>query len=303
MHITITWWTWFLGSRLVGKCLTEWHAVAVVSRSAESVRKRRWERVQPIVRDAVSAFPGEQLKWTECVVHLMGESLAAFRRSNRKKERIWNSRIHTTGALVSVLPDSCHTFVCGSAIGIYPSSASQQYTERTVLSEPKTFLERVCHAREAEAAKAKTSTRRVVSIRTSLVLGSAWLLPLIAKATRRWGGVILWNENRHFSRVHEADRVGAVYHSIGTSTVHGPVNVVAPQKTTFSQFTYAVARAVHRPVRLRIPEWVLHVMQWEAAQLITADQYVLSEQLQKSGYQFLYHDLNDAIRDLLHSAS
>lgn len=122
-----------MGGRLIDRLLDANHQVLVVSRSAESVHRRWGDRVEALVRDTQEEFPKERLAGTECVIHLMGESLSAFRRTAKKRHRIYASRIETTTILVDALPESCHTFLCGSAIGIYPSSATARYMETTSL--------------------------------------------------------------------------------------------------------------------------------------------------------------------------
>ena len=68
------------------------------------------------------------------LVHLAGESIASTIRWNQqKKNRIYRSRIRSTQSLVQQLAQSDHnisTFVCASAIGIYPSSF-QSMTEES----------------------------------------------------------------------------------------------------------------------------------------------------------------------------
>ena len=57
-----------------------------------------------------------------------------------------------------------------------------------------------------------------------------------------------------------ADCVRAIGHAIGSPTLAGGVNVVAPAPATNRQFTAALAAAVHRPAVVPVPGWVVRLL-------------------------------------------
>ena len=50
-----------------------------------------------------------------------------------------------------------------------------------------------------------------------------------------------------------ADEVGAIMHALGTDTLHGPVNLTAPQPVTNAEFAQTLGRVLHRPTFLPTP--------------------------------------------------
>lgn len=96
------------------------------------------------------------------------------------------------------------------------------------------------------------------------------------------------------------DAIGAIYHAIATPTLRGPANAVAPTPATNREFTTTLGRVLHRPTIFPVPAFMARLAFGELANdLLLASVRVLPRALLDSGYDFLYPDLEPALRHML----
>jgi NAD dependent epimerase/dehydratase family enzyme len=94
--------------------------------------------------------------------------------------------------------------------------------------------------------------------------------------------------------------LGSIYHALATPTLHGPVNVVAPQPVTNHDFTKTLGRVLRRPTLLPLPAFLARAAFGEMANdLLLGSTRVVPQALHASGYRFLYAELEHALRHLL----
>ena len=94
--------------------------------------------------------------------------------------------------------------------------------------------------------------------------------------------------------------VSAIYHSIVTDGLSGPVNFTAPSPVTNSEFTETLGGVLGRPAIFHVPEFALRALFGEMAEetMLTSIR-VLPARLIDSGYSFRYPELNNALKHLL----
>jgi hypothetical protein len=78
----------------------------------------------------------------------------------------------------------------------------------------------------------------------------------------------------------------------------GPVNGVAPEAVTNAEFTRELARALHRPAFLPVPELALRVLVGEMAEVLFDSQRVVPAAALAAGYEFHHPLLAQALEDL-----
>lgn len=238
----------------------------------------------------------------DAIVHLAGRNVAASRWTVEEKHLIHESRVKGTQYIVQLMDlmkRPPKVFVCASAIGFYGERGSEPLTEDS--SAGASFLSEVCHDWEEAALKAKSPSLRVVLARIGAVLspkGGALskLLPVFSAG----GGGRVGSGNQYFSWVSLDDVLGAIYHAIVTEQVEGPLNVVAPNCVTNSEFTKALSRVLVRPAVFPVPIGALRLAFGEMADaLLLSSCRVLPQKLKQSEYEFLDPDLEDALRFML----
>ena len=77
----------------------------------------------------------------------------------------------------------------------------------------------------------------------------------------------------------------------------GAYNVVSPIKITHAEVMQAFAHALRRPYFLKLPAWWVRLLFGEMGEsLLLQGQDISSEKLQKSGYVFQYHCIDQAMQ-------
>jgi uncharacterized protein (TIGR01777 family) len=240
------------------------------------------------------------LDGVDAVVHLAGENIAARRWSDAQKARIRDSRISGTRLLVDAVRSGSRkpqAFVCASAVGVYGDRSDEPLDED---SETGTgFLAEVCKDWESETHR--LAGVRTVQLRFGVVLSPAggalakMLLPFRLGVGGRIGGGRQW-----MSWVALDDAVGVIHHALFTDGLQGPVNAVAPQSVTNSEYTRTLGRILRRPTVLPMPSFAARLAFGELAnELLLASQRAVPRRLQETGYMFAQPDLEGALRHQL----
>ena len=82
--------------------------------------------------------------------------------------------------------------------------------------------------------------------------------------------------------------------------LEGVFNGVAPNAVTNTDFTKAVAKTLKRPLILpNIPKFVMKLVLGEMHALVFDSQRVSSKKVEDLGFNFNYHHLEPALKDLL----
>jgi hypothetical protein len=237
---------------------------------------------------------------SDVVIHLAGEPVAQ-RWTPAAKQRIRESRIAGTRDLVDALgrlPRRPEALICASAIGYYGSRGDEILTESSAPGNG--FLPEVCKAWEKEAQAAESFGIRVVRVRTGLVLAAAGgALQRMLPPFRMGVGGRLGSGRQWMSWIHLED-LTAMFQFTVESQVRGPLNGVAPQPATNSEFTRELARRLRRPAVFPVPEFALRLLFGEMADVLLASQRVVPAAAQAGGFRFRYPQLAQALEDLLH---
>jgi uncharacterized protein (TIGR01777 family) len=300
MKILVIGATGLIGRNLCRLLAAEGHTVSAVSRSVTKpaglpvAEIHHWEPESGPLPQAV-------LSEVDAVVNLAGEPIDARRWSDEQKRRIRDSRVVTTQNLVDGLysaPSKPVVFVSGSAVGFYGDRGDEQLDERSTAG--RGFMSEICEEWEREAERATEFGIRVVQVRTGVVLsreGGA-LKKMLAPFKLGLGGP-LGSGTQWFPWIHIEDIAGIFYHAIQTGSLTGPVNGVAPHPVTNGEFTRELARALHRPAFLPVPETALRVLVGEMAEVLFDSQRVLPKAALSSGYDFHHPQLAVALENLL----
>ena len=201
------------------------------------------------------------LSGTDAVVHLAGAGIADKRWTPARKGEIRDSRVLGTRALatgLAGLDKPPATLVCGSAIGWYGDTGSQEKDESAPPGAG--FLADVVRDWEQAADPARAAGIRTAHLRSGLVLDSSGgtlgrLLPIFKLGL----GVPLGSGHQYMSWISLTDEVAALRFLIDRADMAGPVNGTAPHPVTNAEFTSALNDALRPPAALRLPGSVLRV--------------------------------------------
>ncbi|MBN2295976.1 MAG: NAD-dependent epimerase/dehydratase family protein, partial [Pirellulales bacterium] len=164
MHVAVTGSHGLIGRQLVPFLTTGGHEVTVLVRGEALQGHVFWD-------PSADTLDASALDDVHGVVHLAGENIAAARWSASQKQRILDSREHSTRILcegLAQLPSPPKVLVSASATGFYGDRGEAILDEDS--SSGEGFLSRVTRGWEAATQAATAAGIRVVRLRFGVVL-------------------------------------------------------------------------------------------------------------------------------------
>ncbi len=244
----------------------------------------------------------EEFEGFDVVINLAGENISTGRWTDEKKQKIRDSRVintHMLAELLARLEKPPSVFISASAIGFYGDRGDEELTESS--SPGSGFLSDVCQKWEDAANAAKSAGIRVVNLRIGVVLSNKGgaLSRMLVPFRMGLGGVI-GSGRQYMSWISIDDLIGIILHVINEESLTGPVNAVSPDPQTNYHFTKILGRVLKRPTIFPLPAFVARLIMGEMADaLLLSSSRVQPKVLQESGYQFLYPQLDSALKHLL----
>jgi len=238
------------------------------------------------------------LEDVDAIVNLAGEPIAQ-RWTSEKKTAIRDSRIQATSLLsktICRLQRRPRLFLSGSAIGIYGDRGDEELDEDS--SPGRGFLAKTAIAWEGSAEAATSASTRVLALRTGVVLNpeggalARMLLPYKLGLGGRIGSGKQW-----MSWIGREDWVRAVLFLLRSSTLRGPVNLVAPGPVPNAGFTKTLARVLGRPTLGVVPAFLVDLLFGEMGrETLLGSQRIHPRRLMEAGFQFAHPTLESALR-------
>lgn len=243
-----------------------------------------------------------RLEGADAVVHLAGEPIAEGRWTEEKKRRIRESRVRGTGVLAEALAGmklKPRIFLSASAIGIYGDRGEEILTEESRHGDD--FLAKVCREWEESTAPAEAAGIRIAHMRFGVILSrEGGALAKMLTPFKLGVGGRLGSGRQYMSWIAIDDVVGAITHLLEKDSLRGPINVVAPNPVTNSEFTKALGSTLSRPTIFPVPKFAVRLAFGEVADLaLLASQRVEPARLKESGYVFKYPELKEALEHIL----
>lgn len=301
MKIAITGGTGFVGQALTEELLEHHHEVMILTRNPDKYDNRSGVTYVKWLSDG--AKPEKELEGIHAFINLAGESINSGRWTDERKKRIINSRINSTQEVMNIIKSLKEKPAClinASAIGYYPSSKTNTYTEASTETADN-FLGETVQIWEKEASKANQLGIRVAYARFGIILGKdEGALPRIALPYKMFVGGTVGSGDQWMSWVHIKDIARAVHFISETDSISGPVNVTAPSPVTMKEFGKTLGAVLGRPHWIPVPSLALKATMGEMSALVLDGQKVLPSVLSENGFQFEYPELKSALIDMYH---
>lgn len=291
--VAVTGATGTIGRSLVAFLRSGGHTVLRITRQRTDDRHDIfWDPQQGIL-------DGSQLEGVDAVVNLAGHNLSDKAWTPEEKTRILESRVKGTTLLSETLARLQHkprVFISGSAVGYYGDRGESPVDETAPAGMG--FLPDVCRAWEKATEAAQKAEIRTVHMRTGVVLTS--LLARLYTPFSLGLGATLGDGHQMLSWISLDDLVGAIYHTMYTESLSGPVNATAPAPVPAKTFTKTLARVMHRPALLSVPKPVVKGIFGEMGEAVLLEgANVQPSRLMKNGFPFFYPALEAALANEL----
>jgi uncharacterized protein len=301
MLVAVTGASGLIGTALTRRLRAEGHQVLRLTRSRPTgADQAQWD-------PAAGQLDPDALAKADAVVHLAAKNIGEqLRWTARTKRELLASRVDGTALVARTMADLAggsgpgpRVLLCASGVGFYGDRGDEVLTEAS--SGGSGFLADLCRQWEAAADPAREAGLRVVHLRTGPVQDTAGGgLPKQALMFRLGLGGRLGSGRQWLSWTSLDDIVGAYVHALTHEELDGPVNNVAPNPVTNAEFTATLARVLHRPALLPIPEFGPKLVLGEAAdEFLFVSQRAHPLRLLETGYQFRFPELEPALRHTL----
>lgn len=297
MNILLTGATGLIGSALTEHLKTGEHTVYPLHRKPATPESHYWDP------EANQIHLDDDIE-LDAVIHLAGENIADSRWSQKKKDRILNSRVHGTRLLAETISQLRHKpalFISGSAIGYYGDTGSSIVDEDSPRGEG--FLSDVAAQWEAATQAAEDAGIRTIHIRTGIVLSpdGGVLQKMLTPFSMGLGGVV-GSGQQYMSWISIDDVVSIFDYMLNPENgqMSGPYNLVAPNPVTNHTFTKSLGSVLHRPTVSPLPAFMARIMFGEMADaLLLSSSRVAAKRLKALGFKFNDTELTETLKHLL----
>lgn len=304
MRVVVAGATGFVGHRLVEALSARGDEVVVLTRSPTGAAARRvtaLPKVRALGWDGEGPGPwSREVDGADAVVNLAGEPVVGRRWNHAQKQRLVDSRVRSTRALVEAMRAAGRppqAFLNASAVGYYGFRGDEALGEDAA---PGTdFLARLCAAWESAAHEADALLRTVV-VRIGIVLGEdGGPLAQLVRPFRLGVGGPLGSGRQWVSWIHRDDLVALMLFAIERPELRGVVNATAPTPVRNLDLARAVGRILGRPSWLPVPAVALRVALGEVSGMLVRGQRVLPRRALALGFAFRHPDLDGTLLELL----
>jgi len=305
IRITIFGATGFIGTALTQHLMDEKYTVTAVTRTKNKAQKSLDERVRIFQWDYKNISKlAELLEQTDVIINLAGANIASKLWTKKHKQKILNSRLNAGQKITKAIEKTKHKpqlLIQGSAIGYYGYDTKKKCTEKAPKGEG--FLAYVTDEWEKSTEKIESHGLRRAIIRTGMVLGdSGGIFPKLIKPIQYFVGANLGHGEQGFSWIHLTDEIRAIEFIIKNHQLSGIFNLTAPNPVKSKVFNKTVAKALNRPVWLKIPAAILRLIPGNMGnEIFLANQWVIPSQLQANNFTFSFPNLSEAVNQLIKS--
>ena len=299
VHIIIAGGSGFLGSLLIKKLCSHGAKITLLTRNPNNVDAQ--PNVKIVYWDGQTLQLPPHEKPIDAVINLCGLSIARWWTPSAKNT-ITQSRVQPSKALVKWCLSTNKppkTFVQISGIDYYDLNTTACNEND---NHGNTFLARLSKEWEETTMPLQQSDTRLVIPRLAPVLARTHppLLPLLL-STRCCLGSIAGPGSQYFSWIHHDDFVNIIHKMVHTPEMTGIYNVCAPNPVPYATFMRTLASICHRPLWLSLPSWLMKSLLGEMASLILDSRKVFPTRLSKSGHQFKYPEIQQALTQIIQS--
>ncbi|RCX20421.1 hypothetical protein DFP94_103146 [Fontibacillus phaseoli] len=296
--------TGFIGRALTSYWMNEGHEVMIVSRNKDKSTAGSAGSVQTAPAywtwDELGEDPAP-LAGGNVFVNLAGATLNQ-RWTSRAKQSILESRLKATrevARLSKAITPGPEVILQASAVGIYGTSVTDEFTENYRLDQVHSdFLTRVTEQWEA-AADEGFEGRRLVKLRTGVVLGNGGgAFPLMRLPFLLGVGGKIGSGRQWVPWIHLYDLIRLIDFCVQHSGISGPVNAVSPYPVSNQQFGSCIARVYRRPDWIPLPGPILKLLLGEMSSLLLEGQKVVPEAALRAGFTFAYPGLEETLTEL-----
>ncbi len=298
MKVLISGGSGLIGREISEQLLRKGHQVGWLSRS--SIKENPQIQVFSWDPDRMEIDPAA-IEFADAVINLAGASIAE-RWTPHYKNIILRSRVDGTRLLFNRFREdgkSLKAFVSASAVGYYPNSEDELFTEDSAPGSD--FLSLICQKWEQEAQNFEELNIRTVRLRIGIVLDPEEGALSQMAAPLKWGfGAPLGNGKQWMPWIHRYDLAAMFVHALENESVStGVYNAVGPKNLRNAELTTTLAKVLKKPLFLPpVPAFMLKLLLGEMAAIALASTKCSNSKICSTGFQYQFTSLESALKEL-----
>lgn len=298
------------GTGLIGKTLTQrllkkgFHVIILTRKipntlPVEGMQYALWDIHQKTIDIAA-------VQKADHIIHLAGAGVVDKRWTDAYKKEIQDSRTKSSSLIIDALKqhqNKVQTIVSASAIGWYGADTNESIQKGFIETDPadSNFLGETCRLWEASIDEAATIGKRVVKLRTGIVLSNDGGALAEFKKPLKFGlAAILGSGKQIISWIHIDDLCRIYMEAIQNSNLQGAYNAVAPAPVTNKTLTLELAKIIRNKffIPVYVPSFVLKIVLGESSIEVLKSTTVSCEKIKQAGFAFLYPSIDAALTQL-----
>ncbi len=304
--ILITGGTGMIGKALTHALLEKNYKVIVLSRQTNQRQTETTNLSYAAWNVDGQTIDKEAISKADYIIHLAGAGVADKRWTKKRKQEIINSRVRSGELLVKALqdiPNKIKAVICASAIGWYGADPVIPNPKPFREDDPHdiSFLGETCKQWEESVDPVKKSGKRLVKLRTGIVLSNEGGALKEFKRPLLFGvAAILGDGKQMISWIHIDDLVRLYIAAIEDETLNGVYNAVAPKPVSNKELTLQLARIQKGNffIPVHAPSFVLKLVIGEMSIEVLKSATVSCDKIHYTGFTFLYPSLDAALKNL-----
>jgi len=300
------------GTGLIGKALTHHlikknYQVIILTRKLPSTRQTPANISYALWNIKEKKIDTQAIQKADHIIHLAGAGVVDKRWTRAYKKEILDSRIQSSALLIQALQQNNNkikSIVSASAIGWYGADeATQQGNNGFVETAPAAtdFLGATCRLWEGSIEPAAQLNKRVVKIRTGIVLSNdGGALPEFKKPLKFGIAGILSKGKQIISWIHIDDLCRIYIEALQNQQLSGAYNAAAPTPVSNKTLTLELASRLKGKffIPVHIPAVVLKLVLGESSVEVLKSCTVNCEKIKQAGFIFLYPSIEAALNQL-----
>jgi uncharacterized protein len=299
------------GTGLVGKSLTKalilkGYHVIILSRTTTdkkntgNISYAQWNvKKQEIDTAALQA--------ADYIVHLAGAGVVDRKWTAAYKKEIVESRTESSRLLIDALTSNTNkvkAVVSASAIGWYGADGEPAVPFTEEAAADNSFLGQTCKLWENSIEPVTGLEKRLVKLRTGIVLSNdGGALPEFKNPIRLGMAAILGNGKQMVSWIHMDDLCNLFIAAIENEKMQGSYNAVAPEPVSNKTLTLTLAKAMNGKwyIPVHAPAFVLKIMMGERSIEVLKSTTVSCKKILDAGFIFTFKTIEAAVQSLVNA--